>query len=212
MKCPRCGNDVMMVLCRRERNSGFLNELYYKCLICGYSPERGYQPLQADTVSKKLAFPSKLKSKRLPLKFMAFAFAAIVGLAFILQVPVPMRVFATEISVEPFKDILPYISVVNFSISDFNLNYSEGDISLQIFAEYATLVSMEAEPNVTTYVVSMGKVMVSYQDSKRSFNMGFSNMGLTIKIMYKELIAKIDASTFTPLWMAIMQKLTGQPP
>jgi len=71
---------------------------------------------------------------------------------------------------------------------------------------------MEAEPNVTTYVVSMGKVMVSYQDSKRSFNMGFSNMGLTIKIMCKELIAKIDASTFTPLWMAIMQKLTGQPP
>ncbi|MGB9740236.1 MAG: hypothetical protein ACP5IM_01805 [Candidatus Bathyarchaeia archaeon] len=214
MKCPKCGNDVMMVLCRRDSDSGFLNELYYKCLACGYSPkdESWHAKDGKDTHASKPILSKRLMAKNARLKFMAFAAIAVVGLAFALQIPVPVRVLATEVSLDPVKDILPYVSLVNFTLSDFSLNYSEGGYVLQVFAGSASVVSVEDENNVTTCVVNLGKVLVTYQDSQRSFNMGFASLAMTIKIMYRELIAKIDASTYMPLWTAIIQKLTGQLP
>jgi predicted RNA-binding Zn-ribbon protein involved in translation (DUF1610 family) len=214
MKCPKCGNDVMMVLCRRDSDSGFLNELYYKCLACGYSPkgELWSAKEEKDAHAGKPFSSKRLMVKNARLKFTAFAAMAIVGLAFVMQIPVPVRVFATEVSIDPVKDILPYISLVNFTLSDFSLNYSEGGYVLQVSAGSASVVSVEDENNVTTCVVNLGKVLITYQDSQRSFNMGFASLAMTIKVMYRELIAKIDASAYMPLWTAIIEKLTGQLP
>jgi hypothetical protein len=83
---------------------------------------------------------------------------------------------------------------------------------LRVSADYSSVTAVEDEANITTCVMSLSKVLVSYQDSNRAFNMGFASLTMTIKIMYEELIAKIEASAYMPLWTEILQKLTGQPP
>lgn len=211
MRCPKCNNDVMMVLCRRDR-SGFLNELYYKCLTCGFMSHEGFCVPETRKVYKRRILPSKLSVRSL--QWMAFTAVvlAMLTLASIVQIPVPVKVFATDVSLDPVKDILPYVHLVNFTISEFSLNYTEGEMLLKVSADYAGVMTVEDEANVTTCIMSLSKVLVSYQDSNRAFNMGFASLTMTIKIMYEELIAKIEASTYMPLWTAILQKLMGHLP
>lgn len=131
-------------------------------------------------------------------------------LAATMQIPVPTTVFATETSLDSVKDILPYISVLNFTINGFTLNYTEGQIILRISADSATITSTETAQNVTTNIIVVHKALVSYQDSKRTINMGFASMTITVTINYMELLAKIDATAILPLWTEIINFLTGQ--
>jgi hypothetical protein len=212
MKCPKCNNDVMMVLCRRDPRSGFLNELYYKCLACGFTSQEDFQVPETRKAYKRHILPPKFSARNLRWKAATVAVLTMLTLVSIMQIPVPVKVFATEVSLDPVKDILPYIRLVNFTISDFSLNYTEGEMLLRVSADYSSVTAVEDEANITTCVMSLSKVLVSYQDSNRAFNMGFASLTMTIKIMYEELIAKIEASAYMPLWTEILQKLTGQPP
>jgi hypothetical protein len=129
-----------------------------------------------------------------------------------MQIPVPVRVFAAQVSIDPVKDILPYVALVNFSTTQFNLNYTEGQVSLRVTADHATVTSSGTSQNVTTYYMVLGVVLINYQDAKRTLNMGFASLTMAITIRYQELLANIDASTYMPLWTAILQELTGQIP
>lgn len=209
MKCPRCNNDVMMVLCRRDPRSGFLNELYYKCLACGFVAREDFRVRET---RRRRILPLRVSARNLRWRAATVAVLAMLTLISVMQIPVPVKVFATEVSLDPVKDILPYVRLVNFTISDFSLNYTEGEMLLKVSASYASVTAVEDVANITTCTMSLSKVLVNYKDSIRAFNMGFASLTLTVKIMYEELIAKIEASTYMPLWTAILQKLTGQLP
>lgn len=211
MKCPKC-NDEMMVLCRRD-SFGFLNELYYRCLSCGFIPEEGSYKPGAKTVGKKPRTPPGFKahSRYLWNAATATVLAALV-LTATMQIPVPMTVFATETSLDPVKDILPYIKLLNFTITGFSLNYTEGQMSLRISAASATIRSTETAQNVTTSIIIITKVLVNYTDTKRRLIMGFASLTVTVTIRYEELLANIDATAILPLWTAIINRLTGQIP
>ena len=210
MRCPKC-NDDMMILCRRD-SSGFLNELYYRCLACGYIPEKeGYTP-KAKTPNKQPRTLPRLRTGNWRWKAATATMLASLVLVSIMQIPVPVRVFAAETSIDPVKDILPYISLVNFTISQFSLNYTEGQMTLRISADYASLTSAETAQNITTCSIILGKVLINYQDAHRTLNMGFASLTMTVTIRYQELIAKIDGTAYLPLWTAITGRLTGQIP
>jgi len=210
LKCPKCNED-MMILCRRDSH-GFLNELYYKCLACGYIPTENDQTLTRKPISRKsITFP-KMKFGNLRWKIGTTAILATLVLATVMQIPVPVRVFAAETSIDPLKDILPYINLVNFTVSRFSLNYTEGEIILQISADYASIKSTETSPNVTTCNIIIGKVLVNYKDSQRTLNMGFASLNMAVTIKYQELIAKINGTAYLPLWTAILDRLTGKLP
>jgi len=211
LKCPKC-NDEMMVLCRRD-SSGFLNELYYKCLACGFVPEDGSYRSRARTAGKKTSTLPMFKAPSRYFWNVATATVlAMLVLAATMQIPLPVTVFATETSIDPVKDILPYISLLNFTINGFTLNYTEGQIILRISADSASIKTTETAQNVTTSVIVVHKALVSYQDSKRTINMGFASMTITVTIRYVELLAKIEATAILPLWTAIINRLTGQAP
>jgi len=211
LKCPKCSNDNMMILCRRD-SYGFLDELYYKCLVCGHIPtEADRMPARKAATRKSLAFP-KIGGGNWRWKIGTSTIIATIVLATILQIPVPVRVFATEFSIDPAKEILPYIGLVNFTLSDFSLNYTEGEILLEISADYASIKSVETAPNVTTCKILLGKVLVNYKDPYRTLNMGFASLTMTLTIRYQELLAKIDGTAYLPLWTAIIDYLTGKLP
>lgn len=201
----------MMILCRRD-SYGFLNELYYKCLACGHIPTQSDQtPIRRPSARKSLTFP-KLRGGNWRWKIGTTTIIATIVLATIMQIPVPVKVFATEFSIDPAKEILPYIGLVNFTISRFSLNYTEGEMLLEISADYASIKSVETAPNVTTCKILLGKVLVNYKDSYRTLNMGFASLTMTLTIRYQELLAKIDGTAYLPLWTAILDYLTGKLP
>jgi len=202
----------MMVLCRRD-SSGFLNELYYKCLACGFVPEDGsYRPLERTASKKPLTLPMIKAPSRFFWNVATATFLATLVLAATMQIPLPTTVFATETSLDPVKDILPYISLLNFTINGFTLNYTEGQIILHIAADSATIRTTETAQNVTTSIIVVHKALINYQDSKRTINMGFASMTITVTIRYVELLAKIEATAILPLWTTIINLLTGQAP
>lgn len=210
MRCPKC-NDDMMILCRRD-SSGFLNELYYRCLACGYVPEKeGYTP-KAKTVYKQPRASPRLRTGNWRWEAATVAILASLALVSVVQIPVPVRVFAAETSIDPVKDILPYINLVNFTMSQFSLNYTEGQMTLRVSADSASLTSTETAQNVTTCIIILGKVLINYQDAHRTLNMGFASLTMTVTIRFQELIAHIDGTAYLPLWTAIMSRLTGQIP
>ena len=208
MKCPKC-NDEMMVLCRRD-SSGFLNELYYRCLSCGFIPEEVTHKPGAKTVGKKTRTPPRLKaySSYLWNAATATVLAALV-LTATMQIPVPVTVFAADTSLDPVKDILPYIKVLNFTITGFSLNYSQDQMSLRLTADSATVKSTETAQNVTTSIIVITKVLVNYTDTKRKVLMGFASLTVTVTIRYEELLAHIDATAILPLWTTIINRLTA---
>lgn len=187
MKCPKC-NDEMMVLCRRD-SSGFLNELYYRCLSCGLTPEEGSYRPRAKTVGKK---PQTLPEFKKPSRYLWNVATATVLAALVLtatmQIPVPVTVFAADTSLDPVKDILPYIKILNFTVTGFSLNYSDAQMSLRLTADSATVKSTETAQNVTTSIIIISKVLVNYTDTKRKVLMGFASLTVTVTIRLEELL------------------------
>ncbi|MCJ7423269.1 hypothetical protein MUP01_03260 [Candidatus Bathyarchaeota archaeon] len=210
MKCPKCNNE-MMVLCRRDA-SGFLSELYHRCLSCGCIPEQMDETRPVKTVRERKWATPKLRVGSWRWQAATATMLATIALISVMQIPVPVTVFAAETSIDPVKDILPYINLVNFTISQFSINYTEGQIVLRATADYASVTTTETVYNVTTCVMVLGKVLVNYQDSSRTINMGFSSMTLTLTIKFKELTARIDATAYMPLWTDVINRLTGQTP
>lgn len=202
----------MMLLCRRD-SYGFMNELYYRCLACGFTPEEGDYATRAENVGKKPSVHSgsKMSGRYFWNVATATVLAALV-LAATVQIPVPVTVFAAQTSLDPVKDILPYIKLVNFTINDFTLNYTNSQMTLLISAASATVKTIETAPNVTTSTIVVQKAMVMYHDSMRTLSMGFASLTLTVTIRYAELLANIDATVILPLWTAIVNRLTGQVP
>lgn len=219
MKCPQC-HEEMMILCRRNEE-GFMEELYYKCLMCGSTPEHApkTQPKMKLTKNSSVG-PNKLSKIRhkqpsknsLPWKIGTATIIATLVLATIMQIPVPTRVLATQVSIDPVKNILPYIGLVNFTITKFSLNYTEGQMQLQVIADYATMSTYETTENVTICKFLLGRVLISYRDAQRTLNMGFTSLTMTITIRYQELLAKIDCTAYMPLWTSIIQRITGNIP
>lgn len=199
----------MMILCRRD-SSGFLNEVYYRCLACSYIPREEEYALKTKTAQKKLRIQPKLGIVNWRWQTLTATVLAALVLVSVMQIPVPVRVFATETSIDPFKDILPYVDLINFTMSQFSLNYSEGQITLNITADYARVTSTETTQNVTICNVLLGKVLINYRDETRELNMGFASLSLAVTIKYQELIAKIDATVYMPLWTATINQLAGR--
>lgn len=215
MKCPQC-NEEMMILCRRDEE-GFMEQLYYKCLICGITSLQALEKYTEGSTRKFLTQSKRgqkqiIKKSSLPWKIGTATIIATLVLATVMQIPVPVRVLATEVSVDPVKGILPYIGLVNFTVSSFSLNYTEDQKQLQVTADYARITTYETVENVTTCKALLGKVLINYRDPQRTFNMGFASLTMTVNIKYQELIAKIDFTTYMPLWTAILDKLFGRSP
>jgi len=210
LKCPKC-DEEMMILCRRD-SSGFMGEVYHKCLSCGNMPDATPQTHPSRTVNKRPKTIPRTSFHDWRWKAVAATLLASIVLVSVMQIPVPVRVFAAQVSIDPVKDILPYVALVNFSTTQFNLNYTEGQVSLRVTADHATVTSSGTSQNVTTYYMVLGVVLINYQDAKRTLNMGFASLTMAITIRYQELLANIDASTYMPLWTAILQELTGQIP
>ena len=205
MKCPKC-NMEMMLLTKRDQ-TGFLNKLYYKCLNCGYTIDIEKTP----KTTKQNTNP-KPKKQTANLRWKAIAATTIMALALlpILQVPVQVKVFATELPLDSMKDILPYIHLVNFTMSNFTLNYSDTERTLNITANYINLKTTETIQNTTTCNIQLNKVFLNYKDQTRTLNIGLTTLTLNIKIQYQELIAKINATTYMPLWTALINNLLGK--
>jgi hypothetical protein len=175
-------------------------------------PEEDYRRTEIEVTRTPPWKMPKLKGNKWHWKVATAAILASLVLVSIMQIPVPVRVFATEVSLDPVKDILPYVGLVNFTISQFSLNYTEGQIELHVTADEASIISTETAPNVTTCNCNLAKVLINYQDSQRTMNMGFAALSMTITIRYQDLIAHIDATAYMPLWTAIVRQLTGQTP
>jgi hypothetical protein len=211
LKCPKC-YDEMMLLCRRD-SYGFMNELYYRCLACGFIPEERDYGAGAKTVGKKPSVHPEFKtSSRYFWNVATATVLAALVLAATVQIPVPVTVFAAQTSLDPVKDILPYIKLVNFTITGFTLNYTDSQMTLLISADSATVKTIETAPNVTTSTIVVQKALITYRDSKRTLKMGFACLTLTVTIKYAQLLASIDATVILPLWTAIVNRITGQVP
>jgi ribosomal protein L37E len=212
MKCPRCNED-MMTLCRRD-STGFMNELYYRCLTCGFIPEeRSYKHREKNAAKQpRTRSLPKLRNSGWTWKALTIAMLASVVLISIMQIPVPVTVFAAQTSLDPVKQILPYIGLANFTMSQFTLNYTMGQTILRVSSDYASVTCLDTGTNVSTCLIILGKVLINYQDSQRTLSMGFASLTMTVKIRWQDLIANIDATAYMPLWTAIINGLTGQLP
>jgi hypothetical protein len=197
----------MMVLCQRGL-SGF--QPYYRCLACGRIHSEESHDARAQTIHKHARTIPTLKLGNWHWKAATATILATIALVSVMQIPVPVRVFATEVSVDPIKDILPYVQLVNFTMAEFSLNYTEGQTMLRVLSDYATVTSAETAQNVTTYNLILGKALVNYQDARQTLNMGFATLQVTITVRYQELVAHIDGTAYMPLWTAIVKQLTGQ--
>ena len=210
MKCPKCNED-MWLLCRRDQD-GFVNEVYYRCLACGNVPTQTSQIKAGKPPTTKLASRARHGGGIWKWRIGAATIIATLILASVMQIPVPVKVLATQVSIDPVKDILPYIGLVNFTISKFSLNYTQGSVQLQVSADYASVTATETAANVTTCKILLGKVLINYRDTQRTLNMGFASLTMTVTIRYQELLAKIDCTAYMPLWSALMGWLTGSLP
>jgi hypothetical protein len=215
LKCPKC-NDDMMVLCRKS-SSGFLNELYYRCLTCGFTPEDGNYMTRTKSAAKKSSTRGHaLPKSRAQTYFWNAATATVLAtlvLVATMQVPITTTVFATQTSLDPVKDILPYIRLLNFTMPNgFTFNYSEAKMSLRISASSATVVSTESAQNVTTSKIILQKVLLNYTDTKRSLKMGIASLTVYLTIRYEAMIARINGTAVLPLWTAILNRINGQLP
>ena len=188
-----------------------MNEVYYRCLACGNIPTHVSQ-ITRKTAAKREASTTKHWNNSWKWRIGATTIIATLILASVMQMPIPVRVLATQVSIDPVKDILPYIGLVNFTISRFSLNYTEGSVQLQVSADYASITAVESAANVTTCKILLGKVLLNYRDTKRTVNMGFASLTMTVTIRYQELLAKIDCTAYMPLWTAIIGRLTGSLP
>ncbi len=191
----------MTVFSRRD-SSGFMNELYERCLFCGYTPEQG---VEAKLLPQRFTFGGFKNKKKI---MMAMAVASIALIA-ILQVPVPVTVFAFETSIEQLKDVLPYITLVNFTLSDFNVNYSQNGQTLNVSASHASVKTIATNDNITTYTMMLNKLLVHYQDNERTLDLGLASMTLTVKVYVDELLAKIEGTTYLPLWSELLRLFAG---
>ena len=210
MKCPKCNED-MWLLCRRDQD-GFVNEVYYRCLACGNVPTQTSQIKAGKPPTTKLASRARHGGGIWKWRIGTATMIATLILASVMQIPVPVKVLATQVSIDPVKDILPYIGLVNFTISKFSLNYTQGSVQLQVSADYASVTATETAANVTTCKILLGKVLINYRDTQRTLNMGFASLTMTVTIRYQELLAKIDCTAYMPLWSALMGWLTGSLP
>ena len=210
MKCPKCNED-MWLLCRRDQD-GFLNEVYYRCLACGYVPSQTSLIKARKPPITKPASRMGRGDGSWEWRIGTATIIATLILASVMQIPVPVKVLATQVSIDPLKDILPYIRLVNFTISEFSLNYTDGSIQLQVSADQASIKATETAANVTTYKILLDKVLINYRDTQRTLNMGFASLTMTVTIMYQELLAKIECTAYMPLWSALMGRLTGSLP
>lgn len=202
----------MMVLCRRN-SSEFLNELYYRCLTCGFKPEDGNYRSMAKSPGKKSPPSPKFRanSKYFWNAATVTVLATLVLVATI-QIPIPVTVFATQASLDAAKDILPYIRLLNFTMTGFTFNYTEGQMMLHISADSATVTTTATSQNVTTSTIILHKVLVNYTDTQRRLMMGFTSLTVTLTIRYVELLATIEGTANLPLWTAIINRLNGQIP
>jgi predicted RNA-binding Zn-ribbon protein involved in translation (DUF1610 family) len=208
LKCPKCNED-MMVLCRRG-SSGFFNELYYRCLACGFKPEDGNHMRSKKIASKKQQVLPRLKTRSYLWNAATAGVLILLVLTATMQIPIPVTVFAAQTSLDPVKDILPYIRLLNFTMTGFTLNYTEGHVVIHISANSATVRTTESSQNITTSTIDLQKVIVNYTDSKRQVKMGFTTLTITLTINYEALLAHIDAIAILPLWTTIINDLTGQ--
>jgi hypothetical protein len=200
----------MWLSCRRDQD-GFLNEVYYRCLACGNIPARTSELMvKKPPITKTRFYVGRGAGWRW--RFGAAAIIATLIIATVMQIPVPVRVLATQVSIDPVKDILPYIGLVNFTISKFSLNYTDGRMQLQVSADYASVTTTETAANITTCKILLGKVLVNYKDAQRTLNMGFASLTMTITVRYQELLAKIECTAYMPLWSALIGRLTGSLP
>ena len=201
----------MWLLCRRDQE-GFVNEVYYRCLVCGHIPGQTSQITARKPPITKPASRVRHGSSSWKWRIGTTTIIATLILASVMQIPVPVKVLATQVSIDPVKDILPYIGLVNFTISKFSLNYTGGGIQLQVSADYASVTATETAANVTTCKILLGKVLINYRDTRRTLNMGFASLTMTVTVRYQELLAKIDCTAYMPLWTALMGWLTRSLP
>lgn len=201
----------MMVLCRKD-SFGFFNELYYRCLACGFKPEDGKYMQSAKLARKKQQTLPKLRSHNYLWQGATVAVLAGLVIMATMQIPVPVTVFATQTSLDSVKAILPYIRLLNFTIAGFTFNYTEGQMTLDIAAANATVKSTESSQNVTTSIIYLHKVLVSYTGPKSKFTMGFTSLTVALTIRYEALLASINGTTVLPLWTDLINSLTGQMP
>jgi hypothetical protein len=173
-------------------------------------PEDGNCLRRAKILSKKRQALPRLKTRNYFWSAATAAVLVMLVLTATMQIPIPVTVFAAQTSLDPVKDILPYIRLLNFTMTGFTLNFSEGHVTIHISADSAVVQTTESSQNVTTSVVSLHKVIVNCTDSERQVKMGFATLTVTLTIRYEALLANIDATAILPLWTTIINDLTGQ--
>lgn len=201
MKCPKC-NEEMTVLCRRGA-SGFLDEFYEKCFFCGYEPTlHGQASFRVESRRGFQPGLGKLKRHGIVNTLMVASLCVVLVFA-ILQMPVPQTVFAFEAELGPIGEVLKCFNLVNFTISNFSFNYSDGSINLNVLADYMNLESTSVSENVTLYSFTLRKVIIRYADAARKMDMGMSSLTLNVRVNYVELLARIEGIADLPLWTTI---------
>ena len=203
LRCPRC-HEEMTILCRRGP-TGFVDEFYEKCLFCGYSPITDEAKFPKE---KKVYHRSLLRKGAATNALIVTCLIGIILFA-VLQIPIPQRVFAFETSAEPYVHVFKAIRIINFTLSRFSLNYSEGQIRLNVSADYISLESYYIGENVTLYSFILGSVHIHYRDATRSFDMGLSSLTLNVKVDFTELTIAMEGIANLPLWTAIFERLSG---
>jgi hypothetical protein len=187
-----------------------MNELYYRCLACGFKPEDGNYVRSAKIATKKQTALPRLNARSYFWSAATAAVLIMLVLTATMQIPIPVSVFAAQTSLEPVQDILPYIRLLNFTMTNFTLNYTQGHVTIHISAASAIVRTTESSQNITTSTIDLQKVVVNYTDSERRIMMGFATLTITLTINYEALLASIDATAILPLWTAIINDLTGQ--
>jgi len=194
----------MTVLCRRSP-SGFMDEFYEKCFFCGYTPTLS----GTEESSRRRRIPKFTVGGKTATNALIVLCLTGMLLFAVLQVPVPQRVFAFETSVGSYVQVLQAVRVINFTLTRFSLNYSEGQVKLNVSADYVSLKSSSVGVNVTLYSFVLGSVRIHYRDATKILDMGLSSLTLNVEVNFVELTAAIEGITSLPLWMAIANKLSG---
>ena len=101
------------------------------------------------------------------------------------------------------------INLVNFILSDFRLNYSEGNIVLIVSADYASLTSYSVGENLTQYSFVLRSVVLHYSDEARSLDLELSSLTLNVEVNYTKLVVAVEGIANLPLWVALANRLFG---
>jgi hypothetical protein len=193
----------MTTLCRRS-SYGFLEEFYERCFFCGYTPVLRIQ-------KQRSRFRFKLGRPRIQRIGDILTVGCLTGILLfaILQIPVPQTVFAFEAPLGSIGEILECISLLNFTMSGFSLNYSQQTLTLNILADYISLKSTSVGENITLYSFTLGRVLIHYDDEVRKMDMGLSSLTLNIQVNYAKLLVRMEGITNLPLWSAITRNIFG---